>query len=147
MTKTHTWEVFKLSENAKIPTRANFGDLGYDLYSCENILIKKQETIAVATGLRIFFPEGWGAIIHNRSSISLFKGLHVGGGVIDQGYRGEIKVILHNISNEDVLINVGDKIAQLIPKRVINVEFRERSENVIASTERGEAGFGSSDNL
>lgn len=145
---TQQWQIQKLSDDAIIPTRGHEGDLGYDLYSCENVTIKPNETVSVGTGTRIYFPEGWGAVIHNRSSMSLFKSLVVGGGVIDQGYRGEIKVIFHNVGNDDVQIKIGDKIAQIIPTGVQNVEFTPiDGSGGGTNTSRGEAGFGSTDNV
>lgn len=148
---TKKWSFFKFSDNGREPSRANDGDLGYDLYASVDTVVPAHSTAAVPTGIGIKFSEEWGGIIHNRSSMSLKNNVLVGGGVIDNGYRGEIRVILHNLNSEPYNVREGDKIAQIIPKRVVNVEFTELQlydedevQLLQGNTSRGANGFGSS---
>jgi dUTP pyrophosphatase len=143
----------RLTETAKIPTKAYPTDLGYDLYADETVEIWYMETVKIKTGIAVGFPEGWGGFIMDRSSMAS-KCLVVSGGVIDQSYIGELSIIMTYTSldpvNKDdvynkVTINKGDKIAQLVPIPVTNFSIVEVSD--LESSERGERGFGSSDKI
>lgn len=134
-------KVLKLSPGAHEPTRANPGDLGYDLYALERTVIRKGATATVRTGIALQPPPGWGGLIKDRSSMALRR-ITVSGGVIDHGYRGEIVVILTNGSGGDIVLEAGDKIAQFVPVPV--TEWRISVESAIDSSQRGENGFGSS---
>jgi len=133
------------SLGGKIPTKAHKTDEGYDLYSNENIAIRPGETVKISTGICLGLPEGYWAKIYDRSSMAA-KGLLVGGGVIDMGYRGEVLVCMTNLSNgledDTYLINKGDKIAQFVLKRHNHKDIVEVDS--LDETERGEKGFGSS---
>lgn len=134
-------KVLKLDPAAHPPERANPGDLGYDLFALEHLVIAEGETKVIRTGLALEFPEGWGAIIKDRSSVAV-KGVTVSAGVIDNGYRGEIKIALFNHSGNNYAVERDMKIAQLIPTPVTDwlVTVVEKLDD----TERGEGGFGSS---
>jgi dUTP pyrophosphatase len=143
----------RLTETAKIPTKAYPTDLGYDLYADETVEIWYMETVKIKTGIAVGFPEGWGGFIMDRSSMAS-KCLVVSGGVIDQSYIGELSIIMTytNVdpTNEDdeynmITIKKGDKIAQLVPIPVTNFSIVEVSD--LESSERGERGFGSSDKI
>ena len=133
--------VEKMSPGAKLPTQSNIGDLGYDLYNLSPEFILAGEKKLVNTGIKVKFPIGWGATFHDRSGIAFKRGLHVIAGVIDNGYRGELKILLYNTTHELVELSPGEKIAQMLPARVVHWEVIEGAVN--EDTSRGAAGFGS----
>ena len=138
-------KVKRLTDWATLPTKAHAGDLGYDLYAANQYMIYAGETKLISTGIAIQFPEGFGAIIRDRSSIATKKYLFTVAGVIDNGYTGEIKVALYNATEEYVTIYKGDKIAQLI--LIPTVDFQVEEVTDITSMDgRGEYGFGSTGN-
>lgn len=137
-----------LKEGALLPTRGTKYSVGYDLYSNDETLIKKGCHGLVGTGIGIDFDldlineyESIYGRIAPRSGLSYKKKTHVGAGVIDPDYRGEIKVLMFNFGDEDLIIQKGDKIAQLIFEKCITPKL-EKTE-IMSSTERGEGGFGS----
>lgn len=139
------WKYEVMQNGARKPEQSHEGDLGLDLFSCEDIQIRPGETVSVGTGIRILFPEGWGGIIKDRSSVAFFHSVFTAAGVIDQGYRGEIKVVMYNFREKPYFIAKGDKIAQLIPTKVTPVTMT-RVEGVYdegTETTRGSGGFGS----
>ncbi|NPB03344.1 MAG: dUTP diphosphatase [Thermotogae bacterium] len=132
-------KIRRLHPKAKLPTRAYEGDLGYDLYAVEDVILKPLKPTAVPTGIAVEFPKGWGAFLKDRSSMAI-RGVHTLAGVIDWGYRGEIKVVMISFT-ERIRIRVGEKIAQMVPIKVVEWEIEE---NEIGETFRGNRGFGSS---
>lgn len=134
-------KVKRLTLTAKLPTKANPGDLGYDLYADESTRVGFGCSVWVSIGIAIEFPDHFGGVIKDRSSAAS-SGLVTHAGVIDNGYRGEIKVLLHNISSGMNFIGKGQKIAQLILTRI----YEEAIEEVVqlSETVRGDKGFGSS---
>lgn len=138
-------KIKRLTPSAKLPTKAHAGDLGYDLYADDQITFWNDETKLVSTGIAIQLPEGYGAIIRDRSSVATKKKLFVVAGVIDNGYTGEIKVALFNSNDHLQTIYVGDKIAQLI--LIPTVDFPiEEVEDITSVDGRGTNGFGSTGN-
>ena len=145
--------VHRVRGNAILPERAHPTDAGADLrYAPEGLStiiplnIAPAERALVPTGLRIEVPEGYMLEIKNKSGLSLKKGLQVGGGVVDQGYTGEVKVILHNIGSNIVTIDPGQKIAQAVfVKITTDIEFVEQEQiyDNETSLERQAGGFGS----
>lgn len=133
-------KIRKLNNHAKLPTRAYKGDLGYDLYAAERHVINPSEQKAVGTGISVEFPERWGGVIKDRSSMAA-KMIYTSAGVIDNGYRGEVKILLRNDSKTTFVVETGDKIAQLIPIPVIDWEITETD---IQESDRNTNGFGSS---
>ncbi len=133
-------KVKRLTETAKMPTKAHPTDLGYDLYSDETVSIDGNSAIKVKTGISVGFPENWGGFIKDRSSMAS-KGFAVIGGVIDQAYIGELSIVI-TYKRGATLIQKGDKIAQLVPIPLTNWPIVE-VEN-LEPTDRGEKGFGSS---
>ena len=134
-------------EKAKKPEYQHIGeDVGMDLYSVEDKNIKKCDWELIDTGIKIAVPEGCGAFIYPRSGLALKYGITVlnADGVIDPGYRGEIKVLLinHNTNREWMKIEAGDRIAQLIIHKCPQVEWNEVDS--LDDTERSEGGFGHS---
>jgi dUTP pyrophosphatase len=135
-------KVKRLSENAQLPTKAHLGDLGYDLYTNEGVAIFPHETKVIKTGIAIQFPEGYGGIIKDRSSIATKRGLHIVAGVIDNGYIGEICVALYNGTESLVHVKPLEKIAQLVLIPTVDFEVEEVDE-VVPTDQRGDGGFGS----
>ena len=139
-------KVLKLRPDAQVPRYAHtgeFGDLAADLYAVEAVLLDAGATIGVATGIALEFPSTHGALVEDRSGLAV-RGITTLAGVIDPGYRGEIKVVMTNLSAAAVEIKAGDRIAQLRIVRRIEVEFEVVNELVEAP--RGAKGFGSTGN-
>ena len=135
--------VVKLQPEAQLPRYAHtgeFGDLAADLYAVVGATLAAGTTMAVATGVAMEFPSTHGALVEDRSGLAV-RGVTTLAGVIDPGYRGEIKVVMTNLSMAAVEIKAGDRIAQLRIVRRIEAMFEEVSELVEAP--RGEKGFGS----
>lgn len=137
-------KVKRLNPNAKLPVRQHPGDLGFDLYARESVAVQAGQTVAVRTGIACEFPEGFGALIKERSSQAK-AGIIVCGGVIDNGYRGELIVVLYNVNDPQgeghIFYSQGAKIGQLLlvpvfPGDILEVE-------TVNTTARGESGFGS----
>lgn len=123
--------------------RANATDAGIDIRAAEDALIKPLGRATVSTGLRLEIPDGYYGRVAPRSGLAHRHGIDVLAGVIDSGYRGEVKVVLHNTDKDDAFaVSAGDKIAQLIIERHYNPEFVEVED--LNSTDRGSGGFGSS---
>lgn len=136
-------KISKVNENAIIPQYAHTDDSGLDLYSVENLIIKPSEIMLVKTGIKIELPQNTEAQIRPRSGLCLKNGITVLNtpGTIDEGYRGEIGVILINHSNNDFHISIGMRIAQMVIIPVIRPKIEE-SKN-LSKTKRGPKGFGS----
>ena len=136
-------KVMKLHPAARIPRYAHegpFGDLAADLYAVEGVALEAGVTVAVGTGIAMEFPLTHGALVEDRSGLAV-RGVTTLAGVIDSGYRGEIKVVMVNLSGATVAIKSGDRIAQLRIVQRIQAEFEEVTELMEAS--RGPKGFGS----
>ncbi len=130
-----------LNELAKMPTRANENDAGFDLYSTVDTIIPNKERKTVNTGIALQMPEHLAGLIWPRSGLSVKSGIDVLAGVIDSGYRGEIMVCLYNTSSENVHIKCGDRIAQIIFQEVPRVSLL--LSDSLGSSQRGSNGFGS----
>jgi dUTP pyrophosphatase len=138
--------VKKLDPRATLPTVAHPGeDLGYDLYALENVFVIKGHVTLIHTGISCAayntFMEPFGLLIKERSSMAL-KGVFTRAGVVDAGYRGEIRVLMVTSNMTPYNIMAGDKIAQMIPTLVLTGEVKEVDE--LAESARGIKGFGSS---
>lgn len=128
-------------QNAKAPKRGSTGSAGYDLYANVQMEIAPQNWGVVSTGVRVMIPEGHYGRIASRSSLAIKFGIMVGGGVIDQDYRGEVMVLLYNSGLLPFLIDVGDRVAQLILEKITISEVQVVES--LTTTSRGEDGFGS----
>jgi dUTP pyrophosphatase len=127
---------------AKFPAQARKWDAGYDLSSTEETYIGPGERKLVGTGVAVAIPEGYVGYIKPRSGLAVRHGIDILGGVIDSGYRGEVKAILHNtdpVNGFDVY--PGDRIAQLVIQPVVSVDFEDVL--TLPDSERGAGGFGS----
>ncbi len=132
-----------LSKEATVPTKAHKSDAGWDLYASGlSQLIVPHKRKLVSTDISIAIPDGYCGLIWPRSGLSVKKGIGVLAGVIDSGYRGEIKVCLLNTSDTLAHIHPGDRIAQLIIQKVEDIEFLEVDK--LDDSDRGDGGFGSS---
>lgn len=132
--------VKKLVPEAKIPVYHHEGDAGMDLFSCVQMVINPGETAAVPTGIQMAIPFGYVGLIWDKSGIAL-RGVHRLAGVVDAGYRGEVKVVLTNLGKMPFEITPGMKIAQMLVQPVEAPEVVEVDE--LDKTTRGEGGFGS----
>lgn len=132
--------VERIHKKAKLPVFQHDGDAGMDLFAGETCRIQPGEAWAVATGIRLAVPSGYAGLIWDKSGLSL-KRIHRLAGVIDAGYRGEVKVVLINLGRETFIIEPGMKIAQLIIQKVETVRVVETRD--LGETSRGENGFGS----
>ena len=137
--------VAKLKEDAVLPTRAHQGDAGLDLYACEAAHIGPGERWSVGTGLAVEIPDGHAGLVLPRSGIARDHGISLvnSPGLIDSGYRGELRVLLlNNDPAETFRIAAGDRIAQLLLTPIATPEPIER--DVLTESMRGGGGFGSS---
>ena len=135
----------RLSEAATIPIRAYEGDAGLDLHSCEAATVAPGERASVGTGLAVEIPPGCAGLVLPRSGLAVRDGITLPNapGLIDAGFRGELRVLLLNTDREAAFeVRPGDRIAQLVVVRVEAAEPVEVAE--LASSERAERGFGSS---
>ena len=125
------------------PTRAKEGDAGYDICTTETKKISPGSSEAFATGLRVAIPPGYVGKVVSRSGLSFKYGIEVGAGVIDSGYRGEIRIHLHNMGDFNVEIKAGERIAQLLILKHETPAFEYvPGEFFDCNTKRGENGFG-----
>jgi dUTP pyrophosphatase len=133
-------KVKKLSPDATLPTVAHpREDIGYDLYSAENVIIPAKSMAGVHTGIAIEFVPSAGGIIKTRSGMAK-KRLMCNAGVIDAGYRGEIIVLMENLGSEPYPICKGERIAQLLEHPFLAGEVVEGE---LSEAARGAKGFGS----
>jgi dUTP pyrophosphatase len=131
----------KLHPEAKLPTYGHPTDAGMDLYTLEEIIIKPREKVIIPTGLAIDLPVGYAALFWDKSSIASQKGLKSLGGVIDSGYTGEMKIILINLSEREVILEKGSKFIQLLIQKVEHCDIELVDE--VSDGIRGSGGFGS----
>ncbi|QIZ10132.1 dUTP diphosphatase [Priestia megaterium] len=133
-----------VNDDALLPYRAHEGDAGLDLFSIEEKIIKAGEAGLIRTGIQIELPKGTEAQIRPRSGLALNHSITVlnSPGTIDEGYRGEIKIILINHGKEDFTIEKQMRIAQMVIAPVLKVNLIETE--ILSDTGRSEGGFGSS---
>jgi dUTP pyrophosphatase len=136
-------KIKRINDKARSPQYAHPGDAGLDLYSVENIEIDPGDTALVKTGIIIELPEETEAQVRPRSGLALKNQITVLNtpGTIDEGYRGEIGVILINHGKETFNVEEGMKIAQMVIKPVLRVHVEEVDE--LSETKRGTGGYGS----
>ena len=136
--------VMRIRADAVLPTRAHAGDAGLDLTACETVTIGAGERAIVGTGIAVAIPDDHAGLVVPRSGLALRSGLSIVNtpGVIDAGYRGEVRVILLNTDRErPFTVEAGMRIAQLLIVPAVVVDVVEVSE--LTLTARGEGGFGS----
>ncbi len=137
-------EICREDPDIKLPTYARHGDAGMDVRSAITIKIEPGETTVIPTGLKVAIPIGYEIQVRPKSGISLKTGLRVANapGTIDAGYRDEIGVIITNISSKYILINKGDRIAQLVLSEVPTINWIPVNNVATIGQNRG-GGFGS----
>ena len=133
--------ILRLSPNATLPTRAHPDDAGMDLYGLEDAIIEPGMGKMLRTGIAMALPVGFVGMVADRSSMAK-KGIKSAGGIIDAGYRGEIHIVLWNISREPVQLKAGERIAQLLILPIATPAVVEVAS--LDETARGAKGFGSS---
>jgi dUTP pyrophosphatase len=137
--------VRRLRPDAVVPTRAYDGDAGLDLAACERVELEPGERALVATGLAVAIPDGYAGFVQPRSGLAAKHGISIVNtpGLVDSGYRGELKVALLNTdSRESFVVEPGMRIAQLVVLPIPGVEPVEVGE--LPESGRGAGGFGSS---
>jgi dUTP pyrophosphatase len=135
----------KLRDDAVLPSRAHRGDAGLDLSACEETTIGIGERASIGTGLAVEIPEGHAGLVVPRSGLALRHGISMVNtpGVIDAGYRGEVRLLLLNTDSESAFtVEAGMRVAQLLVVPVAMVDIVETDEGT--TTDRGAGGFGSS---
>jgi dUTP pyrophosphatase len=135
----------RLRADAVVPGRAYAGDAGLDLAACERVELGAGERATVGTGLAVAIPEGYAGFVQPRSGLAAKHGITIVNtpGLVDSGYRGELKVILMNTdAHEPFVVEAGMRIAQLVVLQVPGVDPIEVDE--LPDSERGVRGFGSS---
>jgi len=136
-------KVKKLSKLAEIPQYQTEESAGFDLHSVDDVILKPFERKLIGTGISFEIPKGYEIQIRPRSGLAYKHGITVlnSPGTIDSDYRGEIKILLINHSDEDFEIKVGERVAQAVIQKVYQASFEEVED--LNSTVRGVAGFGS----
>lgn len=132
-----------LDTDLPVPKPAHAGDGGVDLYAAAPVALDPGERAVVPTGVAVAIPRGHAGLVVPRSGLAARQGVGIvnSPGLVDSGYRGEIRVILVNHGSEAVTVSRGDRIAQLVVLAVASVEFEIVDE--LSETDRGEGGFGS----
>lgn len=139
-----TLKINLIHEDAKMPYRANEGDAGLDIFSIEEKIILSGESAMIRTGIQMELPGGTEAQIRPRSGLAAKHAVTVLNtpGTIDEGYRGELKVILINHGKDSFTVEKEMRIAQMVIAPVLKVNLEQTGN--LSDTERGEGGFGSS---
>jgi len=135
----------RLHDEAVAPTQAYTGDAGLDLSACERVELGPGERAVVGTGLAVAIPEGHAGFVQPRSGLAAEHGITIlnSPGLIDAGYRGELRVVLHNTDlKTPFVVEPGMRIAQLVVLPLAEIEPVEVGE--LPASERGVRGFGSS---
>ena len=137
----------KLTGDAELPKHKKYGDAGMDLRSQQAVDIMPRGTVMVGTGVHVQIPHGYVGLVFPRSGIASNRGINLTNnvGVIDSGYRGEIKLPLYNAGYKPASVTKGERVAQLIIVPFATCQCVEVDE--LDPSERGESGFGSSGRL
>jgi dUTP pyrophosphatase len=131
----------QLEPEAKLPEYAHPGDAGMDVFSLEACELVPGERCAIRTGIALQVPEGYVALVWDKSGRSVKEGLTTMAGVIDAGYRGEVQIVLINLGNDPVSIEKHQKIAQILIQPVVSATIV--STEALDDSSRGTGGFGS----
>jgi dUTP pyrophosphatase len=135
-------KIKRVHSDAKIPSYAHEGDAGMDIFAIERVEIKPGERLQLRTGLSLQFPNGYVALLWDKSGLSHKYGLKLLGCVIDAGYRGEMHVGIMNLGKETYIFEKGHKLCQMLIQPVIHPVINVVEE--LDQSERGTGGFGSS---
>lgn len=132
--------VKKLRDDARVPTRAHHDDAGIDLYACGEHVVMPGQTVMIPLGVAFEIPLGYVGLIWDKSSIGS-KSIKTLCGVIDAGYRGEVKIMMNNLGTDPYTFEHGHKVAQMLIQTVELCEVEEVGE--LSESARGTGGFGS----
>jgi dUTP pyrophosphatase len=130
----------KMDPRAVLPKRAHPEDAGLDLHVLESVRIPAGQGVKLRTGIALEIPAGCVGMVADRSSLAA-KGLKTAGGIIDAGYRGEVHIVLRNLTSEEIGLEAGDRVAQLLLVPILLSPVEEATE--LSSTSRAAGGFGS----
>jgi dUTP pyrophosphatase len=133
--------IVKMDKEMTTPFYAHEGDAGIDLRSAVEVIVKTGETEVVPTGIKMAIPSGYVGLVWDKSGYAAKSSIHVLAGVVDSGYRGEIKVVVKNLGKADFEIKKDMKIAQILIQPVVRANLIEKES--LEDTTRGEGGFGS----
>ena len=142
----NTLQIKQLSPNATLPTRTHTTDAGLDIYAAEDIIVTHTHAVIIPTGIAVNIPAGYEGTIRPRSGKSSKTNLRVILGTIDAGYNSEIGIIADTLNKSEYLVRKGEKIAQLVIQKV-ELPQLEIVDQFDTQSERGEKGFGSSDEV
>jgi deoxyuridine 5'-triphosphate nucleotidohydrolase len=146
ITTDYSWGIplkcVKTEEEAIVPSMANKGDAGYDLYALEETIVPARGRAIIKTGISMAVPEGHVALIWPRSGLAVKHGIDTLAGVIDSGYRGEVCVVLQNHTDSNYTAKKHDRIAQMLIQKITPVSISVVS--TLDDSSRGTGGFGSS---
>lgn len=129
------------AEGIKLPNFFHEGDVGCDLRAAESVNLQPGKITAVDTGLKMQIPDGYAGLIWEKSGLAFKHAIKTAGGVIDSGYRGEVRVALLNMGEDNYSVDRGDKIAQMLVQKAAKPDVVEVDD--LEETSRGEDGFGS----
>jgi len=132
----------KRLDDIELPQYSRSGDAAFDLPSSKDLTIEPGDTKTVPTGLALEIPKGHVGLVWDRSGLASKYGMHCFAGVVDSGYRGEVKVVMHNFGEKAFAVKKGMRVAQLIIQPVAEVVLEEADE--LSESTRGDKGFGSS---
>lgn len=140
--KSPKMKFLKTHSDALLPVKNHKDDAGWDVFSVEEVVIPANSRNVVPVGLKLAYLEpGYWIKVCSRSGLSFKQGILAHPGVIDNGYRGDLGVLLYNLSKVDYTVKKGDRVAQLVLQFNIDIEAEWGN---VEETERGEKGFGSS---
>ena len=135
-------KVKRLDSEVDLPRAMRSGDAAMDIRSAEGCVLRGGERRVLKTGLVFEIPDGYAGLIWDRGGMAAKHGIHTMAGVLDSNYRGELMIVLRNLSDEDFEIEKGDRIAQMLVQKVETCDVEEISE--LSESERGEGRFSSS---
>jgi dUTP pyrophosphatase len=135
-------QVKRVDERAVLPKRAHPDDAGLDLHLLESIEIPAGGGTKLRTGIALALPQGFVGMVADRSSVAA-RGLKTAGGIIDAGYRGEIHIVIRNLTAEPIALQAGERIAQLLIIPIATPAVSEVTDFSGSQTTRGTGGFGS----
>lgn len=133
--------VKKLSESAHLPTTNHKLDAGVDLYTCGDALLRPVSVTKLRTGIAVFVPEGMYGSIEERGSVASLPPISIGAGVVDEGYSGEIVLVVKNPTNKAIFLAHHTSIAQIVFKPYVSItEVKEVEELPVKRSLRGDTG-------
>lgn len=137
-------KIQRIDADAVVPSYSHEGDAGLDICSVEDMVIMPFKIRMVKTGIKMEIPDRYVGLVWDKSGLALKNGIKTMAGVIDSGYRGEIMIVLINLSKKKFQVKKGQKIAQMLIQKIECVKI-EITDSLRSKTTRSEKGFGSTD--